>query len=103
MLFNLWDNSFEHGGGDITVRLEAGIDADTGLPYLEVRDDGAGIDAALAERIFEPFFTTHHAGTGLGLYLCRELCEYNQALLRCLAPSWGACFRIVFSTPAVPR
>lgn len=100
VLFNLWDNSFEHGGEGIMILLEAGIDAESGLPYLDIRDNGPGIPSALVERIFEPFFTTHHAGTGLGLYLCRELCEYNQALLRYIAPAHGACFRIVFSSPA---
>lgn len=101
VLFNLWDNSFEHGGEDraVSVLLEAGIDPLAGLPYLDVIDDGVGLPAELFDRVFEPFFTTHHAGTGLGLYLSRELCEYNQARLSCVARESGACFRIVFSPP----
>ncbi|MGH8444092.1 MAG: sensor histidine kinase [Solimonas sp.] len=105
VLGNLWDNSFEHGSRDgraVGVILEAGIEAISGQPYLDVIDDGPGVPDALQERLFEPFFTTHHAGTGLGLYLSRELCEYNQARLSCLPRPHGACFRIVFSIPEPP-
>ncbi len=56
-----------HGPGD---RIE-----------LVVQDDGPGIDKATRANLFEPFFTTHHRGTGLGLYLARELCLANEATL----------------------
>lgn len=48
---------------------------------LVVLDDGPGIDKATRANLFEPFFTTHHRGTGLGLYLARELCLANDATL----------------------
>jgi two-component system sensor histidine kinase PilS (NtrC family) len=48
---------------------------------LVVLDDGPGIDKATRANLFEPFFTTHHRGTGLGLYLARELCLANEATL----------------------
>ena len=48
---------------------------------LLVQDDGPGIDKATRANLFEPFFTTHHRGTGLGLYLARELCLANEATL----------------------
>ena len=48
---------------------------------LVVQDDGPGIDKATRANLFEPFFTTHHRGTGLGLYLARELCLANDATL----------------------
>src|SRR3546814_669415 len=69
VLFNLWDNSFEHGGASkrsITVLVQAGIEVDSGLPWLELSDNGVGLPAEVLERLFEPFFTTHAAGTGLG-------------------------------------
>src|SRR5690606_24957336 len=48
---------------------------------IAVIDDGAGISVALRAQVFEPFFTTHAGGTGLGLYIARELCEANGASL----------------------
>jgi two-component system sensor histidine kinase PilS (NtrC family) len=48
---------------------------------LIVQDDGEAIDDDTRRHLFEPFFTTHHRGTGLGLYLARELCLANGATL----------------------
>jgi two-component system sensor histidine kinase PilS (NtrC family) len=97
VLFNLWDNSFEHAGGRSIVALAAAGQADGGLNWLELRDNGPGIPPELAEQIFEPFFTTAAQGTGLGLYLSRSLCEYNQARLLHVPSEQGTCFRILFS------
>ena len=50
--------------------------------------------------VFEPFFTTDKTGTGLGLYLARELCEANQAHLSLVEDNKpGCCFRITFAHP----
>ncbi len=46
-----------------------------------VQDDGPGVDPEVRPQLFEPFFTTDHKGTGLGLYLARELCVANGATL----------------------
>ncbi len=73
-------------------------DPESDLPVLEVRDDGPGIAAEQAEHLFEPFFTTESQGTGLGLYLSRELCESNQAHLDYRSGE-GGCFRITFAHP----
>jgi two-component system sensor histidine kinase PilS (NtrC family) len=71
-----------------------------GRPYLEVRDHGLGVDPTTAEQIFEPFFTARSGGTGLGLYISRELCELNRATLLYLdRAGGGSIFRIVFSDP----
>ena len=59
---------------------------------LHVIDDGDGVGDAHREQIFEPFFTTHHRGTGLGLYIARELCDANGALLELQASAPGADF-----------
>jgi len=98
VLFNLWDNSFEHApvAGEAVVLVHAGTDA-AGQTYLETADNGAGIAPELRERIFEPFFTTSTRGTGLGLYLARELCEYNQARLSHAPLDRGVSFRITFA------
>lgn len=98
VLFNLLDNSFEHGNGrSIVVMISAGRDEASGLSWLQLQDNGPGIPAKLLDRIFEPFFTTAVEGTGLGLYLSRELCDYNQARLTHVPNLEGACFRILFS------
>ncbi len=56
---------------------------------LVVQDDGPGIDKATRANLFEPFFTTHHRGTGLGLYLARELCLANDSRLDYSANAGG--------------
>jgi two-component system sensor histidine kinase PilS (NtrC family) len=72
----------------------------SGRPYLEVADRGPGIDAASADRIFEPFFTGRKGGTGLGLFIARELCQLNRAILLYQPRAGGgSVFRIVFSDP----
>ena len=101
ILHNLWDNSFAHGvaaeGQALQVRLSAGRLVAREQVYLDVADNGGGIAAAQRDKIFEPFFTTSHGGTGLGLYLARELCDYNHARLEYLPGETGACFRLSFA------
>ena len=66
-----------------------------GNPVLDVTDRGPGIPETVAEQLFRPFFTTSGEGTGLGLYIARELCQANQASLDFVpVPGGGACFRI---------
>ena len=55
-----------------------------GTLILEISDDGRGIPSELRAQIFEPFFTTRTGGTGLGLYLARELTEANGGRLELL-------------------
>lgn len=62
---------------------------------IDVVDDGPGIEGKIREQIFEPFFTTDSGGTGLGLYIARELCQANRAQIDLLDDSPGAHFRIL--------
>jgi two-component system sensor histidine kinase PilS (NtrC family) len=72
----------------------------SGRPFLEVADRGPGIKPDKVEQIFEPFHTGQPGGTGLGLYISRELAERNGATLRYQArPGGGSAFRIVFADP----
>lgn len=64
---------------------------------LHIIDDGQGIDTAERNQVFEPFFTTRPTGTGLGLYIARELCEANGARLSLLDNAPGAHFCISFT------
>ncbi len=67
---------------------------------VEVIDRGPGIPDAVAAQLFRPFFTTSEHGTGLGLYIARELCRANQARLEYVSvPAGGACFRVVLPGP----
>lgn len=75
-------------------------DPDSDLPVLEVLDDGHGVPAEQQQDIFEPFFTTESKGTGLGLYISREMCESNQARMDYQSrEGGGSCFRITFAHP----
>ncbi len=103
VLTNLCQNAFRYSGepgSPRTIWLKLYEDRESGLPILEVIDHGPGIDDRNIPQVFEPFFTTESTGTGLGLYISRELCESNQARLeyRRLEPR-GSCMRIVFAHP----
>jgi two-component system sensor histidine kinase PilS (NtrC family) len=60
-----------------------------------VFDNGPGVPAADQGQLFEPFFTTDSKGTGLGLYLARELSSANRAILESVDDTPGAHFRIL--------
>lgn len=102
VLWNLCDNAVKYASetGGILVELQMGRTGRTGQPYLEVLDQGHGVDPATADKIFEPFYTARSGGTGLGLYISRELCELNRAtLVYRPRDSGGSIFRIVFADP----
>ena len=102
VLWNLCDNAVKYASetGGIMVEIQGGFMQGQGRPYIEVLDCGHGVDAATADKIFEPFFTARSGGTGLGLYISRELCELNRATLVYLdRPGGGSIFRIVFADP----
>ncbi|MEN9357455.1 MAG: hypothetical protein RL695_1626 [Pseudomonadota bacterium] len=96
VLWNLLSNALRHSHGEVgSVRLEVRrghlVDGRAGIE-LHVIDDGAGVEPALQVQIFEPFFTTRSHGTGLGLYIARELCEANGASLEFCENAPGAHF-----------
>jgi len=101
VLWNLLTNAMRHASSaDGAIRLQV-PSRDSAKPVeLHIIDDGPGIAAEQRGQVFEPFFTTHGSGTGLGLYIARELCEANGAQLDLLDDHPGAHFRITFSTEA---
>lgn len=102
VLTNLCENALRYSKGktgEAAVYLQASLTAEN-LPQLDIIDRGDGIEPDLVDHVFEPFFTTEKTGTGLGLYIARELCESNQARLNYIpAATGGGCFRITFSHP----
>ena len=103
ILWNLCDNAVKYASataGAIAVELSCGYLEPSGRPYVEVADRGPGIEPSKVEEVFEPFYTGQPGGTGLGLYISRELAERNGANLRYQArPGGGSAFRIVFADP----
>ena len=102
VLTNLCENGIRYSkekSGKAIIHLKASL-SDDGLPQLDIIDLGPGIKTDLVEHVFEPFFTTEKSGSGLGLYIARELCEANQARLNYITGNNNnSCFRITFSHP----
>jgi two-component system sensor histidine kinase PilS (NtrC family) len=102
--WNLCQNAIMHAlpsAPAAPIELRYGRLGGVGRPYLQVADRGPGIAAADTERIFEPFFTRAQRGTGLGLFLARELASANGATLLYEArEGGGSIFRVVFADPS---
>jgi two-component system sensor histidine kinase PilS (NtrC family) len=103
VLTNLFDNGLRYSQkktGKASLVLRIDLDSNNDMPYLDIIDHGKGISEEDAQHLFEPFFTTEANGTGLGLFISRELCEANQARLNYLRNEQElSCFRISFSHP----
>jgi two-component system sensor histidine kinase PilS (NtrC family) len=102
VVWNLCHNAITHGASSSpsAVELRFGRLGGNGRPYMEVADRGPGIDVPDVERVFEPFYSKSDKGTGLGLFLARELAQTNGATLLFEPRSGGgSLFRLVFSDP----
>jgi two-component system, NtrC family, sensor histidine kinase PilS len=85
VMVNLLDNALRHGGGpqgsiEITTQVLHTFEQPSQV-LVSVFSDGPVIDADTERSLFEPFFSTRSRGTGLGLYICRELCERHGAAI----------------------
>ena len=102
VLTNLYQNGLRYSEkqtGRRTLKVIASFSIQTEQPILDIIDQGPGISQEHQDKIFEPFYTSETSGTGLGLYIARELCEANQARLNLVPTKSGCCFRITFSHP----
>lgn len=113
IITNLVENAHRYSEAETGlpwVQINIHNDQLTGLPCLDIFDKGPGIQEKYLHQIFEPFFTTSNTGTGLGLYLARERCEFNYATLSyCINEPKNAVrsnpdvakgfFRIIFAHP----
>jgi len=102
IVWNLCENALKHAIGESaeqSVEIRYGRMTGSDRPFLEVADRGAGVASEHADRMFEPFYSGGR-GTGLGLFLARELAQANgAALLYEPRPGGGSIFRLVFADP----
>ncbi len=98
VLWNLCSNAVRYGGASLQTPIILRLGKDNQSSFLSVEDNGSGIDTNEITYLFEPFHTTSAQGTGLGLFLVKELCEANQAEIRYnKAEHSGARFKIIFA------
>ena len=96
VMWNLCRNALRHcRRRDASIRIVVSAAGNRDIVKLDVVDDGPGVPPALRNQLFEPFFTTVGSGTGLGLYIAREVCEANDATLDYLETPKGAQFTLL--------
>jgi len=101
ILTSLVHNALKYGRlADEPARVRIRVGSSGPHAVIDVMDRGPGIPDAVAAQLFRPFYTTSEHGTGLGLYIDRELCRANQAQLDYISvPAGGACFRLTLAAP----
>ncbi len=96
VLWNLTRNAWRHcQQHDHSIRIFFSRASMDNMLQLDILDDGPGVDPSMQDQLFEPFFTTESQGTGLGLYIAREVCEANGARLEYVSVAPGGQFRIL--------
>ncbi len=100
VMWNLCTNAINHSNMEalnIMINIQGEIDKDSKQPFIDIVDNGSGINKEIQPHIFDPFFTTSSEGSGLGLYITKEVIESNRAKIRYISPpTGGTCFRIYF-------
>lgn len=97
VLWNLCRNALRHCRNEEgSIRIVVPDPDEAGAVRLDIVDDGPGVPREVRSQLFEPFFTTATGGTGLGLYIAREMCEANGAMLDYVPTVSGARFTILF-------
>lgn len=95
VMWNLCRNALRHcRRGPASIMIRFSRERSSGVVKLDVVDDGPGVVAEARAQLFEPFFTTAAGGTGLGLYIAREVCEANGATLDYVETPRGAQFSV---------
>ena len=97
VIWNLCENAIRYSQAKPMITVVCDISDETDRPYIDIIDYGNGMSDTIKAQLFEPFFTTEVKGSGLGLYLARELAESNQASLSLYSTSSeGTTFRLSF-------
>jgi two-component system sensor histidine kinase PilS (NtrC family) len=93
ILWNLCKNGWRHSKNEeSSLKLTVSSLEKTRTVQIEISDDGDGIPENIRSNLFEPFFTTEKTGTGLGLYIARELADANGAKLQYKSSDSGTHF-----------
>ena len=102
VLWNLINNAQTHalaGESGVRISVTGGFAKDAKFANIDVIDNGNGVPVENVRQLFEPFFTSSLQGTGLGLYVSRELCINNGGSLEYIPQKKdGSCFRIKLPT-----
>lgn len=103
IFWNLCSNSINHSGintQQLLIKIHGQISEANQQPIIDIMDNGQGIDEKIAAHIFEPFYTTSAEGTGLGLYITKEIIENNRAKIELInQQGQDSYFRIHFMQP----
>jgi two-component system sensor histidine kinase PilS (NtrC family) len=97
ILINLCENGLRYSLANTqkaTLNIKISAVSHKSWIYIDIQDDGPGILNENREYIFEPFFTTEKTGSGLGLYIARELSQMNGAKLEYVPSQQGCQFRL---------
>jgi len=95
ILWNLCKNGWRHSQKNQgSLRLSIKSSQNQRFVDITVKDDGGGIDESIQSSLFEPFVTTEKTGTGLGLYIAKELAEANGAKLDFITSNKGTQFTL---------
>jgi len=104
LVLNAMDATEEGGKVEISTSLEGG------WIKISVRDDGTGIPTEQQSKLFQPYFTTKETGTGLGLFVCRNIMDQNQGKIELThSDSDGTTFTVFLTSdeisklPDIPR
>lgn len=100
VMWNICENGIRYSRDKPLIEIICDIHQESQRPYIDIIDTGVGINSDISDHLFEPFITSESKGTGLGLFIARELCEANQATLNLYSNTDEGCiFRINFSHP----
>jgi two-component system sensor histidine kinase PilS (NtrC family) len=110
VLINLLDNARHYAAHTAPIQVSSAI-ARSGQVELRVWSDGPPLEPAVRRHLFEPFFSSQSRSSGLGLYICRELCDRHQAAIsyersarEFAGPlTWGNEFCVRFALADVPE
>jgi len=95
IMWNLCRNAVRHCRRETgSVRIAVDVIGGGDIVKLDIVDDGPGVSQTVRNQLFEPFFTTVSSGTGLGLYIAREICAANDATLEFIETPSGAQFTV---------